>query len=250
MKSSRLSTQFIVGIALTLLIGTYGCSYTVPTRISPAVNVYSSYEDKIPGKLMLIVDKSCSEFSIDLKPSSYICGAHTFPVKLDTILSTSIRQTSESIFEEVVEQMSLPSPEQMRQANVAGVLFVRLNRFSPSLRFSPGFWEGSASASCDVVLDVTVKDALNINLVTTAVGGSRSSDGSAGSACSGGADVLSDAISKSIQDTMERFAERISNSQKIRTSFAAKNKPSVQAGPPETSSVQQNAAPQPATKEK
>jgi len=199
-------------------------SYKVATKVSPAVNIYSSYEDKIPGKVVLVVDMSCIDVRIDVKPSTYMCSAHIFPVSLDTSLSSSIRQTTESIFEEVVEQNSFPSQDSMKEANLSGILFVRLKRFEPNIRFSPGFWEGYANASCEIVLDVTVKDAKNNTLITTAVGGSRSADGSSGGACGGGANVLSDAISKCIQDTMERFAERISNSQKIRTAFLSRGK--------------------------
>jgi hypothetical protein len=222
MASSSFVKRVIICLVLVAAMGMFGCSYKVATKVAPAINIYSSYEDKIPGKLVLVVDKSCTDVSMDLKPTSYMCSAHTFPVKLDTSLSSSIRQTTEAMFEEVIEQNALPSQEQMKHLNASGVLLVRLNRFSPSLRFTPGFWEGSATASCEMVIDVMVKDAQNTGIVTTAVGGSRTCDGSAGSSCSGGADILSEAISKCTQDTMERFAERISNSQKVRDAFQSR----------------------------
>ena len=94
-----------------------------------------------------------------------------------------------------------------------------LKLFEPSIRFAHGFWETTAIANCELALDVTVSDKNNHKLITTSVGSSRMAEGPGGSACSKGAEVLSDAISKTIRETMERYAERVSNSEKIRTAF-------------------------------
>lgn len=44
-------------------------------------------------------------------------------------------------------------------------------------------------------------------------------DGEAGGACEGGATSLSEAISKAFREALERYAERVSNSTKLREAF-------------------------------
>ncbi len=206
-------------LLLVVLVSVYGCAYSVPTKVSPAVNIYSSYENKVPGTVVLVMDDSIKNVSQEIKASSYVCSAHKFPVRLDSALGQSIRQTTEAIFETVIEQNTLPTKDQLSQLNGKAVIFVRLNRFSPRISFSMGFWSASANANCDIVLDVTVKDSNNKNLLVTSVSGSRSADGDGGVNCSNGANVLADAISQSLRDALERYAERLSNSEKIRTAF-------------------------------
>jgi hypothetical protein len=91
----------------------------------------------------------------------------------------------------------------------------RLGRFSPRLSCSPGFFEGYCTASADMSLGVTVTGP-NGKLFSSSVGSSRSADGGSGSACDGGAKVLTQAIELTMRDTMERMAERLSASSKLR----------------------------------
>jgi hypothetical protein len=208
-------TKCSFGILFTLIM--FGCSYPVATKIAPAVNIYSSYEEKIPGKVVLVINDNVKNIHIDVKPSSHICSAHTFPIDLKDTLATSIRQTMESIFSDVIEQQNLPSKKEMELQKINGTIFVSLKRFEPSIRFSAGFWQGYAAATCETVLDVTVADSNNKKIMTTSVGASRTVEGSGG--CSKGSEVLSDAISKDTQETMEKLAERVSNNRHIRESF-------------------------------
>ena len=76
-----------------------------------------------------------------------------------------------------------------------------------------------AIATCNLVLEITAKDINNNELLVTTVGGDRTSDGDGGGACEGGATVLGESINGAIEETMERYAERISNSRKIRNWF-------------------------------
>jgi hypothetical protein len=197
-----------------------GCSYKVPSSVSPAVNIYSPYSEKIPGGVILVIDRNIREINRDIKPSSYICTLHSFPVRIDSALADSIRKTTEAVFERVIPQGNMPSKEQMMSLNAQGTVFVTLNRFEPKIRFTHGFWEPSAASSCDVVLDVRVRDRDNNNLLVTAVGGSRATDGGGGMYCGNGSEVLAEAVSLSVREAMERYAERISGSPKIRESFA------------------------------
>jgi len=82
-------------------------------------------------------------------------------------------------------------------------------------------WTIRAKASCDISLDVTVSSASE-KLLVVSVGGSSSVEGDNSVSYSSGADVLSEAIFKSVRDAMERYAERLCNSQKLRKCFKMK----------------------------
>ena len=207
---------------LTLICGLvlfYGCAYCVPSTVSPAVNIYSSYKDKIPGTVFLVIDDNVKNVSQDVKATSYFCKWHKFPVTLDSSLALSVKKTTDAIFEKVVEQGYLSTKDPFLPMGGQGIIYVKLNRFYPKISFFQGLGSVHANASCDIVLDVTVKDANKKNLLTTTVGSSRSVDGDGGAFCGKGANVLSEAISLAMRETMERYAERLSNSEKIRTSF-------------------------------
>lgn len=221
MKKS-LHTIAMVGLIIYISLF-FGCAYQVATEISPAVNIYSSYDDKIPAKVMLVLNDDIRNYHKEIKPSSYVCSFHKFPLKLDEALAVSIRQTTESIFDEVIEQNSMPNKELLEKLNCEGVVYVSLKRLYPTVRFTQGFWNTSASAYCDLVLDVTIKDGNNKILLVTNVGGDGRADGGGGAACDGGATVLGEAVFMGIRETMERFAERVSNARQIREYFDKKS---------------------------
>jgi hypothetical protein len=203
-------------ILFVIIVFLYGCAYTVPDTISPAVNIYSSYDDKIKGPVVLVIDNNLKTINQRVTPSSYLCSEHSYPVVMESALASSIKSTTDAIFDQVIEKTTLPTQQEMQKSGIQGSIYVRLNRFYPTIGFLSGFWEPHGMASCDIVLDVTVKDAENKNLLVTTVGGARTADGGGGAYCGNGANILSNAISLSIRETMERYAERISNSDKIR----------------------------------
>jgi hypothetical protein len=69
---------------------------------------------------------------------------------------------------------------------------------------------------------VEIRDSQNRKVFETAVSGNRSSTGDGGLQCGGGADVLADAVRKSFREALERYAERLSNTAKLREHFAAR----------------------------
>ena len=130
---------------------------------------------------------------------------------------------SDAIFEQVVEQPALPTRDEMKEKDLRGTIYVRLTRFYPTISFSRGVWQTDGMASCDIVLDVIVTDSGNKDLLVTTVAGTRMVEGGGvGTFCRGGANILSNAISQGIRETMERYAESVSNSDKIRKAFGVK----------------------------
>jgi hypothetical protein len=210
-------------IVLTSLCAVlYGCLYTVPVTISPAANtaanIYSSYKDKIQGSVVLVIDENLRNIDRKVKPLSSACSGHKYPLKIESWFADSIKEITEVIFNRVIEQNTLPTKEQLEQMNCQGSIYVKLYVLYPTLRVC----DGTALATCELVLDVMIKDSKDNNLLVTTVRGARFAEGGPGGYCGGGAKVLSDAISLSLREAMQWYAERISNSEKIRKAFVPK----------------------------
>lgn len=207
MKNSAL---FALGLAILVT----GCAYNVAPTTAPAVNVYSSYDSKIPGTWVLVVDPS-TEFQREIKPSTYVCSAHKYPFgSVDTIKS-SITQTMGNVFEEIITRSAAPTAEEIKQNSLAGVVIVRLDSFQPRLACQQGFWSASCSATADMSFGVEINGAEG-RLLGTSVGSSKTYDGDAGVACGEAANVFAEAYRLALKDSLERMAERVANAPKLR----------------------------------
>jgi hypothetical protein len=210
-------------IALTSLCAVlYGCSYTVPEAITPAANtaanIYSSDKGKIQGSVVLVIDENLKNIDRKVKPVSSDCSGYKYPIKIESWFADGIKEITEGIFNRVVEQNTLPTKEQLDQMNCQGSIYVKLDVLYPTLRVC----DGTALATCDLVLDVMIKDSNDNHLLVTTVRGARFAEGASGGFCGGGAKILSDAISLSLREAIQWYGERISNSEKIRKAFVPK----------------------------
>lgn len=215
-KPQTTMPPLILILAIAILTLT-GCSYKVSPHASPAVNTYSSYDDKVPGKFYLVLDSSLRNVQREVAPSSDLCSAHSFPVDVGSALSQSVNDTVRSVIAEVIEIPSMPDQQYFRQNGGTGVILVRLKRFEPRLRFIPGFWSNSAIVNTDLVVEVTAKAPDGKTVLNTTAGSTRTTDGAAGSFCSNGDDLLSQNLFDATREAMERLAERLSNSHKLRS---------------------------------
>jgi hypothetical protein len=191
------------------------CAYNVQPVSTKAVNLYSAYEDKIPGNYALIIDNSVRNVNREIAPVSYVCSAHRYPITVGDSLAISVKQTLESVFEHVTEQSTLPSNESLSKLGLNGTILVKLDDFSPRILCTQGFFQGTCTASTDLSFGVTVR-ALDKTLLATAASGSKTADGGAGGACGGGAEVIADSSTRATRDALERLAERLSNSPRLR----------------------------------
>ncbi len=207
-------------VLASLWVVLYGCSYTVPATTAPAENIYSFQDYKIQGPVVLVIDEDLKNIERKVRPSSSPCSGYKYPVKMESSFADSIRKTTEEIFTQVLERNTLPTKEELKEKNGQGTIYVKLNRFKPALWVS----NGTALANCEIVLDVVIIDSNDNDLLLTTVSGARFSEGDSGGFCKKAAAILSDAIFLSLRETMERYAERISNSEKIRNAFGLRRK--------------------------
>ncbi|MBI5886650.1 MAG: hypothetical protein HZB85_08760 [Deltaproteobacteria bacterium] len=203
----------ILIIGLVCLVS--GCAYNVQPVSTKAINIYSSYENKVPGQFAVVLDDSIRNVNREVKPVSYACSAHSYPISLSDSIAVSVKHTLDSVFESTVEQSTVPSGEAMTRLGLRGVVLVRMDDFSPRLFCSWGFWSGTCSGSTDISFGVYIR-GINGTLLATSVSGSKTFDGDSGGACGGGANVLSESITRATRDALERLAERVANSPQLR----------------------------------
>ena len=67
--------------------------------MEPAYNVYTSYQERLPGKYALVVD--AGDLAGDFKVRGYACAAHTYPLDAREAFGTSVAKTFEQLVEEV-----------------------------------------------------------------------------------------------------------------------------------------------------
>lgn len=201
----------IVGIAGLVS----GCAYNVQPVSTKAINIYSSYDSKVPGQYAVVLDDSIRHVNREIKPVSHVCSAHTYPIALGESIAISVKHTLDSVFEQTVEQSTMPSSETMKRLGLRGVVLVKMDDFSPRLSCSMGFWSGTCSGSTDMSFGINIRGTTG-TLLSTSASGSRTFDGDSGGSCEGGANVLSESITRAAKDALERLAERISNSPRLR----------------------------------
>lgn len=193
-----------------------GCAYNVQPVSTKAINIYSSYESKVPGQFAVVLDDSIRNVNREIKPVSHVCSAHTYPISIGDSIAVSVKHTLDSVFEQTVEQSTMPTSEAMTKQGLRGVVLVKMDDFSPRLSCSMGFWSGTCSGSTDISFGVNVRGANGTLLLATTVSGSKTFDGDSGGGCDGGANVLAESITRATKDALERLAERISNSSRLR----------------------------------
>lgn len=204
-------------IAVALAAGTLSaCSYNAVPPTAVGSNFYSTNEEKITGRFLFSVDDtSLSKMRVADAVKGYICGAHKVPIDAEEPLKSSIQQTLPLVFEEIEMVATAPGSETMRRDGVAGFVLVKVDNFQPTVSYSQKFFGADANASVDLSLGVVVTGQEG-KLLATSVNASRSKMTDGGMFCEGGADAMAQATSLAIREALERVAERLSGSQKVR----------------------------------
>ena len=209
----RLTAYFFLVAIISLFSG---CAYNVQPEVSAATNVYSSYNGKVPGRYVVVIDGSMNDMHRTVKPSSYVCSADSYPVDTSNVFAASIMGTLNQVFQSTVEENDMPSAEDLKRLDALGTVFVRLDDFSPRLSCSMGFWSGSCTAHTDLSFGVEVRNPKGM-LYATSVEADKTASGDAGQACGGAANILARSIKKATRDAMNRMAERLANAERIRS---------------------------------
>ena len=190
-----------------------GCTYSAPTNVNPATNIYSNYDDKLQGRYALYVD--AEKLKEDIKPSGLACSAHTFPVDARSAFRTSTIKTFENLIEEV-EPVDQPLTQiDLTARGLRGMIVVEVDDIDIDLKVIPGFWTSEIEADAEITAQLTV-DGTTGRLLGTAVEGEEDARSEAGGACEGGAAAIGEAVEEAMKEVLERLGERLTNSQRLR----------------------------------
>jgi hypothetical protein len=170
-----------------------------------------------------VVDPS-TEFRREIKPATYVCSAHTYPFESGDTMRASIMNSLDGVFEETLVRTHTPTMEEMRSENIAGVVVIRLDSFMPRLACQMGFWSGTCTATADLSFGIEISGPGG-RLLGTSVGSSKTTDGDSGGACGDAANVFAEAYRLALRDALERMAERISNSPRVRNGVESTEAP-------------------------
>lgn len=201
-------------VALILLSAVSACAYKAEPLSVGAYNVYSSYDDKLPGKYLLYV--SGDALNKTVKPSDMNCAAHSFPLALSTGFTGSVRKTFENLVTTLEVVTSPVDRSELSARGAKGMIIVKGEEVNARLRVVPGFWVNGMETDVEIVASITV-DGPNGRLLGTTVSGDGNAQGDAGGFCEGGSKVLTDSAEKSMKQVVGRLGEALTNSDRVRS---------------------------------
>jgi hypothetical protein len=201
----------LAGAALTL----GACAYNAPVAISPNLNVYSSYGDKLPGSYLLYVESSGLVQRV--KPTGLSCAAHSFPLDVQSAFTSSVVKTMEQLVESVEVVSSPVATAELGRTGKAGMIIIRAENLRARIQFIPGFFSATADANVELSASLSV-DGPGGRLLGTTAAGDGANQGGSGGACEGGATVLGQATEVALKELLGQLGERFSNSPRLRAS--------------------------------
>lgn len=205
----------LILMSLMLLIVS-GCAYPVKPHMSPAIEIYNTYEEKIPGTYILNID-DMTDLRRTITPSSVYCSAHNYPIQATESVRSSIEQTMKSIFENIIIQNNLPSQTYIKDLNVKGTISVQIDSFYCRVQVIPGsiFRLATCNSTSKIEIGVRIRGK-NKLLFATSVGDSSTADGTLRSGCGDVAQTMCRSIEICLENSLEHLAERISNCPRLR----------------------------------
>lgn len=202
---------FLPAVLPVLLL--LGCTYQAPVVESPSYNLVTSYGEPIPGLWLLYVD--ATPLQRPIKPDTFECSAHKFPIDAAGPFATSVRQTLDNVVDRIEVVGGPVTSDQLRARGARGLIVVRGEDLRARLEAKQGFWTASMDASATMIASVSV-DGLKGRLLGQTVEGQASSTSDAGAMCEGGAKALGKSVSTAMGDAMRRIGEAVSNSDRVR----------------------------------
>ena len=190
-----------------------GCAYKTSAPVSPSYNVYSNYEDKVPGRFALYVNASSmrGEFKVD----GLACSAHTYPMDASSAFKTSTLRTLANLVEDIEVVPTPLSRDRLKSGEYDGQIIVELEDMDVRLRMIPGFWTSEMEADVELTASIRV-DGREGRVLGTTVSSDEHAKAEAGGACEGGANAISDATSDALEELMQKLGERFANSERVR----------------------------------
>ena len=190
------------------------CTYQAQVQDTPSFSVMSNYGDQVAGLWLLYVDARPLERPI--KPTTFACSAHKFPISVAGPFATSVRQTLDNVVDQIEVVQGPVTRDQLAARGAKGFIVVRGEEVRAKLEVKPGFWAAGMDSSATVIASLAVEGKQG-RLLGTTVEGAGIATADAGAVCEGGAKALADAVGQGMGDTMRKLGEAVSNSERVRS---------------------------------
>ncbi len=200
--------------ALFAAVMVAGCSGpNINTTVSPAVSVYQSYGDKIPGRFALYVNADKMQDTI--KPSFPFCLTHSYPVDARAQFITSAQQTLENILESV-EVVSAPLDRTVLDSgNYDGMVVVEVDSFEVDMRAIHSLWTPIMETEAEIIIKVFIDDSSG-RLFGATVEGDADDKREVRVFCKGISESMGQSINSAMKESLRNLAERLANSARLR----------------------------------
>ena len=193
-----------------------GCTYTGSVDLNPAYDIYSNFDDKVPGRWAFSSD--ASDFVTDAVDMDGIqCVFHTYPLDAKQAFETSALHTFTNLVDDIDLVQNPISSDQLLDLGFKGQIIIRSKNMRAELEFIPGFWQAKAKSNVELTASLQVAGPSG-NLVGTTASDDGNGKASAGFACEGGSDAVAEAANEAIKKVLTRLAERFASSDKVRES--------------------------------
>ena len=198
---------------LTCLLA--ACQYKASASFSPALDVYSSYKDKIQGTYLLHVasDQLFGEFRV----SGYDCSAHSYSLDLTQAFEGSVVRTIENLIERIDQSEIALDRHALRLQGYRGLIRVIGEDIEVDIKVIPGFWSAEMEAETKLTAAYVV-DGLEGRLAGGRVYAEGKERHDAGAACSGGTIAVGKSAERALRRLMQQLGERIANEPRLRHS--------------------------------
>ena len=205
------ATQMRAAIMIAAL-ATAGCTYQSAVSPTPVYDVYSGYDNKVPGTWGLFV-ADMDRFAGEAEPASISCAAHKYPVDVGTAFNTSVVATIGNLVEDMQIVDRALTVTEREDRGLEGMIVIRAESLQAEMIVNMGFWSGRPRSEVELVATLTVEGPKG-RLVGTTVSGNATARTTGG--CAKVADVVSKATEDAMEDLLTILGERLSNSPRIR----------------------------------
>lgn len=197
-------------VAAALTLG--ACAFQADPAPVAAVNVFQSYDNKVPGRWLLVVDGAA--FAKPVKPIGLACSAHTYPVNASGAFRASVLRALQNVMDSVEMVESAPTGAALGPRGYAGIIRVTADTMNVNLSFQPGVWTASATASVETVANLAVDGPRGRIFGTSAEGVGSGNVGEVG--CPGGSEAVAQGTQAAMRRLVTALAERVANAPRIR----------------------------------
>lgn len=197
--------QTYILAALILLTG--ACTHQVTPAPVASSPVYSTFENKVPGRYALVVEAEQMQRVVEAE--GFSCHSQTYPIDSREAFKSSALAALQQAVEQVELVEGPPGP------GFDGTITVRVDDYSVQLLTVSGFWVAQLAADADITAGLTVERA-GQRVVARSFTVSKDRSNSAGIGCPGGAQAVAGATGAAVGAVLQQIAEEVARAPELR----------------------------------